>query len=64
MGIDSYRQTQAQSTSAALADAVEAAGLAPSMHNTQPLRGRVDGDTLELHAEPPANCCRVMVAGE
>ena len=52
MGIDSYRQTQTQSTSAALADAVEAAGLAPSMHNTQPWRWRVDGDTLELHAEP------------
>ena len=52
MGIDSYRQTQTQSNSAALSEAVEASGYAPSIHNTQPWRWRVDGDTLELHADP------------
>ena len=53
MSIDSYRQTQTQTTSAALAEAAGVGGLAPSIHNTQPWRWRVDGDTLELYAEPP-----------
>jgi hypothetical protein len=35
----------------ALAAAVAAAGLAPSIHNTQPWRWRVTGDGLDLHLE-------------
>jgi hypothetical protein len=35
-----------------LADAVEVGGYAPSIHDTRPWRWRVDGDTLELYAEP------------
>ena len=35
----------------ALAQAARTAGLAPSIHNTQPWRWRVDGATLELRAE-------------
>jgi nitroreductase len=38
-------------SSDALAAAVAAAGLAPSIHNTQPWRWRVSGDTLDLHLE-------------
>jgi nitroreductase len=53
MSIDSYRQTQTQTISAALAEAAGVGGLAPSIHNTQPWQWRVDGDTLELYAEPP-----------
>jgi hypothetical protein len=34
-----------------LADAAEAARFAPSVHNTQPWRWRVDGDTLDLFAD-------------
>lgn len=52
MSIDSYRQTQTQTISAALAEAAGVGGLAPSIHNTQPWRWRVNGDTLELYAEP------------
>ena len=52
MGIDSYRQMQTQSNARALADAVEVGGYAPSIHDTRPWRWRVDGDTLELYAEP------------
>ena len=37
--------------SAALAEAAASAGYAPSIHNTQPWRWRVEGDTLELYAE-------------
>ena len=36
---------------AALAHAAQMAGLAPSIHNTQPWRWRVDGSTLELRAD-------------
>src|SRR4029450_1460977 len=36
---------------AALAHAAQTAGLAPSIHNTQPWRWRVEGSTLELRAE-------------
>jgi hypothetical protein len=36
----------------ALAGAAQAAGYAPSIHNTQPWHWRVAGDVLELHAEP------------
>jgi nitroreductase len=35
-----------------LAEAATLAGYAPSIHNTQPWRWRVDGDALELYAEP------------
>ncbi|MFY1671510.1 Acg family FMN-binding oxidoreductase [Plantactinospora sp. WMMB334] len=35
---------------AVLAEAAEAAGYAPSVHNTQPWRWRVAGDILDLHA--------------
>jgi hypothetical protein len=35
-----------------LAEAARVAGFAPSFHNTQPWRWRVDGATLELYAEP------------
>ena len=36
---------------AALAAAARMAGFAPSIHNTQPWRWRVEGSSLELHAE-------------
>ena len=35
----------------ALAQAARTGGLAPSIHNTQPWRWRVDGSTLDLRAE-------------
>jgi hypothetical protein len=31
---------------------LQAAGLAPSVHNTQPWRFRVTPDVIELHADP------------
>jgi nitroreductase len=37
-------------SSAALAEAARSAGYAPSVHNTQPWRWRVQGDTLQLYA--------------
>jgi nitroreductase len=40
------------SATAALTAAAEAAGYAPSIHNTQPWHWRVAGDVLELHTEP------------
>jgi nitroreductase len=40
-----------QTETAALAQAARAAGFAPSIHNTQPWRWRVDGSTTELRAE-------------
>jgi len=40
-----------QTETAALAQAARAAGFAPSIHNTQPWRWRVDRSSLELHAE-------------
>jgi hypothetical protein len=40
------------SATPALAAAAEAAGYAPSIHNTQPWHWRVAGDVLELHTEP------------
>ena len=52
MSIDNYRQTYTQTTSAALAEAASVGDQAPSILNTRPWRWRVDGDTLELHAEP------------
>ncbi len=39
-------------SAAALAAAARTGGYAPSIHNTQPWRWRVHGDTLELHAVP------------
>ena len=50
MSIDDNRRTYA--LSAALAEATRVAGLAPSLHNTQPWRWRVDDATLELYADP------------
>jgi hypothetical protein len=38
--------------SAALTRAADVAGYAPSLHNTQPWRWRVDGDSMRLYAEP------------
>jgi nitroreductase len=38
-------------SSTALAEAARAAGYAPSIHNTQPWRWQVQGETLELYAE-------------
>jgi hypothetical protein len=40
-----------QAENAALVQAARTAGFAPSIHNTQPWRWRVDGSTLELRAE-------------
>ena len=40
-----------QTETAALVQAASAAGFAPSIHNTQPWRWRVDRSTLELRAE-------------
>lgn len=39
-----------RSATTVLAEAAEAAGYAPSVHNTQPWRWRVGGDTLDLYA--------------
>jgi hypothetical protein len=50
MSIDDNRRTCA--LSAALAEAARVAGFAPSLHNTQPWRWRVDGPNLELYADP------------
>jgi hypothetical protein len=50
MSIDDNRRTCG--LSAALAEAARVAGFAPSLHNTQPWRWRVDGPTLELYADP------------
>src|SRR5689334_11269234 len=36
----------------ALTQAVAAAGLAPSIHNTQPWRWRISRESLDLHLEP------------
>jgi hypothetical protein len=44
--------TGTRAVTAALAEAVAAAGLAPSIHNTQPWRWQVTGDRLDLHLEP------------
>jgi hypothetical protein len=52
MSIYNYRQTYTQTVSTALAEAVRVAEHAPSIHNARPWRWRVDGDTLELYAEP------------
>ncbi|MEV8510621.1 nitroreductase [Actinoplanes sp. NPDC051475] len=41
--------TDPQLATHALADAASAAGYAPSIHNTQPWRWRLIGDTLDLH---------------
>jgi nitroreductase len=43
---------QVPSATPALTAAAEAAGYAPSIHNTQPWHWRVASDVLELHAEP------------
>ncbi len=40
-----------QAVTQALADAAATAGYAPSIHNTQPWRWRLTGDTLDLFAE-------------
>jgi nitroreductase len=40
------------SATPALTGAAQAAGYAPSIHNTQPWHWRVESDVLELHAEP------------
>jgi hypothetical protein len=50
VSIDQDRRTYAPSV--ALAEAARVAGFAPSLHNTQPWRWRVDGPTLELYADP------------
>jgi hypothetical protein len=50
MSIDDDRP--APSAGPALTAAAEAAGYAPSIHNTQPWHWRVDGDVLELHTAP------------
>jgi len=42
---------KALAASAALVEAASSAGHAPSIHNTQPWRWRVQNDTLELYAE-------------
>jgi hypothetical protein len=52
MSIDHARPTLRPSAALALAEAARVAGLAPSIHNTQPWRWRVDGDVLELYSEP------------
>jgi hypothetical protein len=43
--------TDTRAVTGALAQAVAAAGLAPSIHNTQPWRWHATGDTLDLHIE-------------
>jgi nitroreductase len=52
MSIHNYRQTYTQTASAVLAEAASVGDHAPSIHNTRPWRWRVDGETLELYAEP------------
>ncbi|GIJ60269.1 Acg family FMN-binding oxidoreductase [Virgisporangium aurantiacum] len=42
----------AAALAAALSAAVASAGLAPSIHNTQPWQWRMTGDSLDLHLEP------------
>jgi nitroreductase len=42
----------AEPLTGALTTAVAAAGLAPSIHNTQPWRWHLSGDSLDLHLEP------------
>jgi hypothetical protein len=49
--IDGEDGTVSVSEEVALAQAARTAGLAPSIHNTQPWRWRVDGSTLDLRAE-------------
>jgi nitroreductase len=44
-------RTDTPAVTEALAQAVAAAGFAPSIHNTQPWRWRVTGDRLDLHLE-------------
>jgi nitroreductase len=44
-------QPDPQAVSRGLAEAATAAGYAPSIHNTQPWRWRLHGDTLDLHLE-------------
>jgi nitroreductase len=44
--------TDSQLAARAVADAASAAGYAPSIHNTQPWRWRLAGDTLDLHLVP------------
>jgi nitroreductase len=43
---------ESTSVSTQLTEAATLAGYAPSIHNTQPWRWRLDGDALELFAEP------------
>lgn len=45
------RDTAVLARSTAMAEAAAMAGYAPSIHNTQPWKWRVNGDTLELHAQ-------------
>jgi len=52
MSVYSYRQTYTQTTSAALAEAASVGEHAPSLCDSRAWRWRVDGDTLELYAEP------------
>jgi hypothetical protein len=61
MSVDDYRRTGA--LSAALAEAARVAGFAPSLHNTQPWRWRVDGATLELYADPIRQLTTVDAGG-
>ena len=49
--IDGEDETVGVSEEVALAQAARTAGLAPSIHNTQPWHWRVDGSTLDLRAE-------------
>jgi hypothetical protein len=45
-------RAMAEPLAGALATAVAAAGLAPSIHNTQPWRWHLSGDSLDLNLEP------------
>ncbi|GAA1030562.1 NAD(P)H nitroreductase [Virgisporangium ochraceum] len=45
-------QPNTEALAKALTQTVTAAGLAPSIHNTQPWRWRMTGDGLDLHLEP------------
>ena len=47
----SHRVQPAPAPAAALAEAADLAGYAPSIHNTQPWRWRVDRGQLELYAD-------------
>jgi hypothetical protein len=50
MDIDALtHSTDARTAAKALADAAATAGYAPSIHNTQPWRWRLTGNTLDLH---------------